>query len=156
MKRFLFAIILVTITFALQAQKPFVIFGHATKNPFQTEQTADRNTRLNNGICLWSFDAVVSGFEITFNGDESYFEKRLLSGAGGAIGYRFYKPNGAGEPVTKWGINLALMTKVDVLDATVGGTKLALLPNYYNLMAGPCWTFEDKKLSFIIGANIQF
>jgi hypothetical protein len=150
MKKLLFLLLLIPI--GLQAQKPFVIFGNAPKDLFTAEPTADRTVRVN-GTFLWSLDAVVSGAEITLN--EGAFETAFLSGVGGAVGYKFYKPTETG-PVSTWGLNLALLTKVKLNDIVQTRMKVALLVNVYNLTAGPVYTFVDNKIGLLVGANINF
>lgn len=137
------------------AQKPFVLFGNAPQDLFKFD-TADRDTKLNNGVFLWSLDAVVSGAEITFNRDESFFETRFLSGVGGAVGYKHYKPAADGTPYSDWGVSGALLTKVKINDVVRTGLEVAVLANVYNFTAGPVYIFSEKKLGLLVGANIQF
>jgi hypothetical protein len=148
-------LLLLLIPIGLLAQKPFVFFGHVPDNLFTEEQSADRTIKAT-GTFLWSLDAVVSGAEITLNKETSTFETAFLSGVGGAIGYKFYKPSEDGIPISTWGINLALLTKVKLNDIVDTRMKLALLANLYNITAGPVYTFGDNKLGLLIGANINF
>jgi hypothetical protein len=96
-----------------------------------------------------------TGYSITLNKETKAFETAFLSGVGGAIGYKFYKPID-GIPVSTWGINLALLTKVKLNDVIDTRMKLALLANLYNITAGPVYTFGDNRLGLLIGANIYF
>lgn len=146
---------LVTIIFALAfcagLSAQFVIFGNVPKDIFP--QTAD-SERAVNGVFLWSLDAVVSGAEITYN--EGAFETKFLSGVGGAVGWKHYKPLPDGTPVSDWGINLAVLTQVQINETIRTGMELALLANLYNLTAGPVYIFNDKKIGLLVGANINF
>jgi hypothetical protein len=139
----------------LSAQKPFVFFGHIPDNLFTAEQTADRTIKVT-GTFLWSLDAVVSGAEITINKETKTFETAFLSGVGGAVGYKNYKPLTDGTIVSNWGVSLAILTKVKLNDIIDTRMKLALLANLYNITAGPVYTFGDNKLGLLVGANINF
>jgi len=153
MKR-LFIILACMLSFGvLQAQRPFVIFGNVDKNIFS--ETAD-SERAINGIFLWSLDAVVSGAEITYNKEASVFETKFLSGVGGAVGWKHYKPLPDGTPVSDWGVNLAVLTQVQINETVRTGMELAVLANLYNLTAGPVYIFNDKKIGLLVGANINF
>jgi hypothetical protein len=99
-------------------------------------------------------DAVVSGAEITYN--EGAFETKFLSGVGGAIGWKHYKPLPDGTPVSDWGLNLAVLTQVQVNETIRTGMEIALLANLYNITAGPVYIFNDKKIGLLVGANITF
>jgi len=135
----------------LQAQRPFVIFGNVDKNIFS--DTADSQKAIN-GVFLWSLDAVVSGAEITYNNDA--FETKFLSGVGGAIGWKHYKPLPDGTPISDWGVNLAVLTQVQINETVRTGMEVAVLANLYNLTAGPVYIFNDKKIGLLVGANINF
>jgi hypothetical protein len=151
MKKLLIAILLVT-TSLVNAQKPFVLFGHAPKDLFTS---GDRTIKAT-GTFLWSLDAVVSGAEITLNKETSTFETAFLSGVGGAVGYKHYKPLADGTPLSNWGLNLAILTKVKLNDIVDTRMKIALLANVYNFTAGPVFTFKDNRLGLLVGANINF
>jgi hypothetical protein len=149
--------LLITITFlfcliSIQAQKPFVLFGNVDKDLFSPDLTADRTVRAT-GDFLWSLDAVVSGAEITLV--DNTFVTSLLSGVGAAVGYKFYKLINE-QPVSTWGINLALLTKVKLNDIVDTRMKVALLANVYNFTLGPVYTFKDNQIGLLVGANIQF
>lgn len=148
-------ILLLFISVASYAQRPFVVFGNVPENIFKGEPTADR-TFLSEGTFLWSLDAVVSGAEITFNKEKSLFETSFLSGVGGAVGYKHYKPLADGTPVSNWGVSGALLTKVKLNDVIRTGIEIAVLANVYNFTAGPVYIFSDKKLGLLVGANISF
>ena len=156
MKRLILFIAILFVTINLAAQKPFVVFGNAPSDLFRGELTTDRDSRINNGVFLWSLDAVVSGAEITFNKDESVFQTAFLSGVGGALGYKHYKPNSDLEPVSDWGVSGAILTKVKLNDIVQTKMKVALLVNLYNFTAGPVFTFGENKLGLLVGANIVF
>lgn len=151
MKRILLLVTVILVTINLGAQKPFVFFGNIPSDLF----TVDRDIKAT-GTFLWSLDAAVSAAEITFNRDANIFETSFLSGVGGAIGYKHYKPLADGSPITDWGINLALLTKVKLNDIVQTRMKLALLASIYNITAGPVYTFGDKKMGLLVGANIAF
>lgn len=153
MKR-LFIILACMLSFGvLQAQRPFVIFGNVDKNIFS--DTADSQKAIN-GVFLWSLDAVVSGAEITYNKEASLFETNFLSGVGGAIGWKHYKPLADGTPVSDWGLNLAVLTQVKVNEVVRTGMEIAVLANLYNITAGPVYIFNDKKLGLLVGVNLTF
>lgn len=152
MKKLILLLLVIVITVTIQAQKPFVLFGHAPKDLFASE-TVDRTIKAS-GTFLWSLDAVVSGAEITLQ--DNTFVTSLLSGVGGAVGYKFYKPLADGTPVSTWGVNLAVLTKVKINDIIDTRMKLALLANVYNFTAGPCFTFKDNKFSLLVGTSISF
>lgn len=145
-----FAIIL---SVGLFAQKPFVIFGNVSKDIFS--ETAD-SERAINGVFLWSLDAVVSGAEITYNKEASVFETKFLSGVGGAVGWKHYKPLPDGTPISDWGVNLALLTQVQINETVRTGMEVAILANLYNITAGPVYIFNEKKLGLLVGANLNF
>jgi hypothetical protein len=151
MKKLLLLLFLL-LPLTVMAQKPFVLFGHAPADLF-TSETVDRTIKAT-GTFLWSLDAVVSGAEITLT--EGVFETSFLSGVGGAIGYKFYKPDANGLPVSTWGLNLALLTKVKLNEIVQTRMKIALLANIYNITAGPVYTFGENKIGLLVGANIQF
>jgi hypothetical protein len=152
---------LVTIVFAfvlsvgLFAQKPFVIFGNAPDDLFTAEKYKSRGI-LDSGTFLWSLDAVVSGAEISFNKEGSVFDTSFLSGVGGAVGYKHYKPVADGLPVSDYGVNLAVLTKVQIGEVVSTKLKLALLANVYNFTLGPSFTFGDNRFGLLVGANINF
>ena len=151
MKKILFFLAGVLLCGSLSAQ--MVIFGNAPKNIFA--ETADSD-RAVNGVFLWSLDAVVSGAEITYNKEASVFETKFLSGVGGAIGWKHYKPLPDGTPISDFGFNLALLTQVQVNETIRTGMELALLANVYNFTAGPVYIFNEKKLGLLVGSSINF
>ncbi len=141
----------------IYAQKPFVLLGHAPDNLF-TKQTHIRGITAT-GAFLWSLDAIIGGFELNYDPDSTRFNGSLLSAVGAAAGYKHYKPSADGTPVSDWGINLGIMTKVKINETIQTKLKIALLGNYYNLMAGPVYTpseIRGKKFGLLVGANIQF
>ena len=146
---------LVTIIFALAfcagLSAQFVIFGNVPKDIFPVSADSDKAV---NGVFLWSLDAVVSGAEITYNNDA--FETKFLSGVGGAVGWKHYKPLPDGTPISDWGVNLAVLTQVQINETVRTGMELAVLANLYNLTAGPVYIFNDKKICLLVGANIAF
>jgi len=153
MRRLLFLLAGVLLSGTLMAQKPFVVFGHVPK-VFGSE-TVDRTVKAT-GDFLWSLDAVVSGAQITFNNETDVFETSFLSGVGGAIGYKFYKPLEDGSAISTWGVSGALLTKVKLNEVVETGLEAAILLNVYNFTAGPVYIFGDKKLGLLVGANISF
>ena len=87
MRRLLFILAGLVLCGTLSAQ--FVIFGNVPKDIFPVSADSDKAV---NGVFLWSLDAVVSGAEITYNKEASVFETKFLSGVGGAVGWKHYKP----------------------------------------------------------------
>lgn len=148
---------LVTIIFALAfcagLSAQFVIFGNVPKDIFPTSADSDKAV---NGVFLWSLDAVVSGAEITYNKEASLFETSFLSGVGGAVGWKHYKPLPDGTPVSDFGFNLALLTQVKVNEVVKTGMEIAVLANLYNITAGPVYIFNEKKLGLLVGGTISF
>ena len=151
MKKLIIIILILVGTLPVSAQ--FVLFGHAPKGLFP--ETVDSDKAIS-GTFLWSLDAVVSGAEITYNKDESVFETKFLSGVGGAIGWKHYKPLPDGSAVSDWGLNFAVLTQVKINETVRTGLELALLANVYNFTAGPVYIFSDKRIGLLVGANIQF
>jgi len=136
-----FAILLVTINVGAQ----IVIFGNVP------HKAIDRGI-FDNGKFLWSLDAVIGGPEFTLDNKVS-----LISGAGFAIGYQHYKPDLSSD----WGINLGVMTKVQIGEEQEPILKLALLPSFHRGMAGPTYLFDNSKkfyerLGLMVGASIYF
>ena len=148
---------LVTIIFALAfcagLSAQIVIFGNVPKDIFPVSADSDKAV---NGVFLWSLDAVVSGAEITYNKEASVFETKFLSGVGGAFGWKHYKPLPDGTPVSDWGINLAVLTQVQVNETIRTGMEVAVLANLYNITAGPVYILNEKKLGLLVGANLTF
>jgi len=153
--RKLFLLLGIILSGTLVAQKPFVFFGNAPQDLFTGELTIDRTVKAT-GTFLWSLDAVVSGAEITFDKAENVFQTAFLSGVGGAVGYKHYKPLADGTPVSNWGVSGAVLTKVRLNDVVQTRMKVAVLVNLYNFTAGPVYTFGENKLGLLVGANIQF
>ena len=153
MKKILILFSFLFVFAGLQAQKPFVIFGRVPSDLF-VEDTADRTIKAT-GTFLWSLDAIVSGAEITFNKETNGFETSFLEGVGGAFGYKHYKPINE-IPVSNWGISAGVLTKVKLNDIVQTRMKVALLFSFYNLTAGPVYTFVDNQIGLLVGANIQF
>lgn len=151
MKKLLFLIAGLVLCGTLSAQ--FVIFGNVPRDIFP--QTADSDKAVN-GVFLWSLDAVVSGAEITYNKEARLFETKFLSGVGGAVGWKHYKPLPDGTPISDWGVNLALLTQVQINETVRTGMEIAILANLYNITAGPVYIFNDKKVGLLVGANINF
>jgi len=149
MKKLLFLIAGLVLCGTLSAQ--FVIFGNVSKDIFPVSADSDKAV---NGVFLWSLDAVVSGAEITYNNDA--FETKFLSGVGGAIGWKHYKPLPDGTPISDWGVNLAVLTQVQINETVRTGMEVAVLANLYNITAGPVYIFNDKKIGLLVGANINF
>lgn len=147
-------ILLLLVIVSTTAQAQFVLFGHAPKDYFK-EPTTDQTRRLN-GDFLWSLDAVVSGAEITYNKELSIFETKFLSGVGGAIGWKHYKPLPDLTPVSDYGFNLAILTQVRINETIRTGMEIALLVNVYNFTAGPVYIFNEKKIGLLVGGAINF
>lgn len=152
MKKLLLLISFLFILTGIEAQ--VVLFGHVNKELFTTELTADRTVRAN-GVMLWSLDAVVQGAEITYDKEASLLKTSFLNGVGAAFGYKFYKLVND-VPVSTFGINVALLTKITINDIVDTRMKIALLANVYNFTLGPVFTFKDNQIGLLVGTTIQF
>lgn len=153
MKKFIIIVLLLVATLPILAQKKgFVLFGNAPTDLFIN---ADKSIKAT-GTFLWSLDAVVSGAQITFNKEESFFETSFLSGVGGAVGYKHYKPLADGTPISDWGVSGAVLTKVKLNEVVETNIEVAILANVYNITAGPVYIFGENKLGLLVGANINF
>src|SRR5574344_1010284 len=107
MKRLLIVLSLIlAVTLPVSAQ--FVIFGNVPKDIFPT--TADSDKAVN-GVFLWSLDAVVQGFVVMKDNVLNDIVTRPMVGAGAAAGWKHYKMVND-DPVSDWGINIALLTTV--------------------------------------------
>lgn len=153
MKKFIIIFLLLVATLPIFAQKKGVaIFGHAPSGLFINEDKSIKGT----DTFLWSLDAVVSGPIITLNNTDGYFKTSGLIGAGGAFGYKHYKPLVDGTPICDWGVSAAVLTNVKINETVKTGIIITALVNVYNLTLGPAYLFQDKKLGLLVGANLTF
>lgn len=84
------------------------------------------------------------------------YETSFLSGVGGAVGYKHYKPLADGTPISNWGVSGAVLTKVKLNDIVQTRIEVAVLANVYNVTAGPVYIFGENKIGLLVGANISF
>ena len=151
MKILILILLCVTLSGVMMAQKPFSVFGHVQNLP-------ELKTRgiLDNTNTLWALDAVVSGVEVTFNNVDTYFETKVLSGVGAAVGIKKFKVNADSTVTTTFGASLALLTSVKLNEIVDTKLKVALLAHVYNFTAGPTFTLGDNKFGLLVGATINF
>ena len=151
MKKLFIFIAGLVLTVQLSAQ--FVIFGNVPKDIFPVSADSDKAV---NGVFLWSLDAVVQGFVVMKDDVLNDVIAKPMIGGGAAAGWKHYKVGPDGNPVSDWGINLALLTTVQINNELKSGFEIALLPSLYSLKAGPAYFFGENKFGLVVGADIKF
>ncbi len=152
MKKLLTILSIMLLAVTVSAQKPIAVFGH-------TENIAPKLAQrglLDNTQTVFSFDAVVTGAQVTFNNEDKYFKTSALSGAGFAIGIKKFKTNADSTITTTFGASVAVMTSVRLDEVVQTKMQIALLAHVYNLTAGPVYIIGDNKFGLLVGAALKF
>ena len=155
MKRIPILLLFLAFTIASFGQSPVVLFGHAPNNFFSKEQTADR-AYIGEKNFLWSFDAIVTGPQISLDKVTNTIKTEILAGTGFAFGYKHFKMAQDSSAVSDWGISIAGLTNVKLNDVVNTHLEVAVLANIYNFIIGPAFIFKENKIAFIAGATIKF
>lgn len=127
----------------LSAQKGVVVLGHVS------QKTVEKGL-LDNGSLMLSFDAVIQGPTYVFGDPDAQI--KVIQGYGIAVGYKHILP----DLTSDYGVSLGVIHKVMTEEGESQKIGIALLPNYYNFMAGPIWFVGDKYPGVMVGGFITF
>lgn len=136
-------VLLLCLSTGVSAQKGVAVLGHVSK------KTIEKGL-LNNGSFLLSFDAVIEGPTYVFDGPDTQF--KVVKGYGIAAGYKHILP----DLTSDYGVSIGVIHKVITGEGEKKRIGVAILPNYYNFMAGPVWFVGDRYPGVMVGGSLTF